>query len=160
MTLKIGDRIPNATLWTMGEAGPQSLTSEALCKSKRVVLFGLPGAYTPTCSARHLPGYVEQADAIRAKGVDSIVCLSVNDVFVMDAWGKDQRVGDKVLMVADGSADFTRAAGLDVDMTARGFGVRSQRYAMVVEDCVVKALNVEEPGQFQVSDAGTILGML
>ena len=160
MTLKIGDRIPNTTLWTMGEAGPQSVTSEALCKGKRVVLFGLPGAFTPTCSARHLPGYVEQARPIRAKAVDSIVCLSVNDVFVMDAWGKDQRVGDSVLMMADGSADFTRAAGLDVDMAARGFGVRSQRYAMVLEDGVVKTLNIEAPGQFEVSDAGTILGLL
>jgi len=144
----------------MGEGGPQSVTCETLCKAKRVVLFGLPGAFTPTCSARHLPGYVAQAHAIQAKGVDRIVCLSVNDVFVMDAWGKAQGVGDKVLMVADGNAEFTRAAGLDVDMTARGFGLRSQRYAMVVRDCVVEALNIEEPGQFQVSDAETILGLL
>jgi peroxiredoxin len=160
MTLNIGDRIPSVTLWTMGGAGPQSVSSDDLCRGKRVVLFGLPGAFTPTCSARHLPGFVEKADAIRAKGVDAIVCLSVNDAFVMDAWGQDQRVGDKVLMVADGNADFAKAAGLDLDMSSRGFGVRSHRYAMVIHDCTVEALNVEEPGRFEVSDAETILRLL
>ena len=160
MTLRIGDRIPAATLAVMGEAGPQSITSTELLEGKRVVLFGLPGAFTPTCSARHLPGYLELADKIRAKGVDAIVCLAVNDVFVMDAWGKQQAVGDTILMVADGNADFTRAAGLDLDMTPRGFGLRSQRYAMVVDDGVVRALNVDKPGEFLVSDAQTVLGLL
>jgi peroxiredoxin len=160
MPLEIGDRIPEATLAVMGEVGPQNITSETLFKGKRVVLFGLPGAFTPTCSARHLPGYLEHEDDFRAKGIDALVCLAVNDVFVMDAWGKDQGVGDKILMVADGNGDFTRAAGLELDMTARGFGQRSQRYAMVVEDGVVCELNIEKPGEFSVSDAQTILGIL
>lgn len=160
MTLKTGDRIPEATLAIMGEIGPRNITSEELFKGRRVVLFGLPGAFTPTCSARHLPGYLEQADAFSAKGVDTIVCLAVNDVFVMDAWGKQQGVGDKILMTADGNGEFVRAAGLELDMRPRGFGLRSQRYAMVVEDGVVGVLNVEKPGEFEVSDAQTILGLL
>jgi peroxiredoxin len=140
--------------------GPKEITSEELFGGKKVALFALPGAFTPTCSAKHLPGFVQNADAIRAKGVDTIVCLSVNDAFVMGAWGKDQNVGDKVLMLADGSADFARAVGLELDGTARGMGIRSQRYSMVVEDGVVKTLNVEEAGKFEVSDADTILGQL
>ena len=160
MTIKIGDRIPNTRLAVMGDSGPHFIDSDTLFGGKRVVLFGLPGAFTPTCSARHLPGYLEHAQAIRGKGVDSIVCLAVNDVFVMDAWGKDQQVGDRVLMVADGNGDFSRAAGLELDMTARGFGKRSHRYAMVVDEGVVTALNIEQPGQFEVSDAETILGLL
>jgi len=160
MTLQIGERVPSVTLVTMGEEGPQTTSSDELCEGKRVVLFGLPGAFTPTCSARHLPGYVDQADALRAKGVDAIVCLAVNDVYVMDAWGKQQNVGDRVLMVADGNGDFTRAAGLELDMTGRGFGWRSQRYAMLIEDGVVTVLKVEKPGEFNVSDAQTILRLL
>ncbi len=160
MTLKIGDKVPNITMMTMGEDGPRTMSSADLCAGQRVVLFGLPGAFTPTCSARHLPGYVEQADAFRAKGIGVIACLSVNDVYVMDAWGRQQGVGDKVLMVADGNGDFAHAAGLAADMTARGFGWRSQRYAMVVDDGVVKLLNVEKPGEFVVSDAQTILALL
>ncbi len=160
MTLTIGDRLPNATLTIMEEAGPQTVTTESLCKGRRVVLFGLPGAFTPTCSALHLPGYLGLADALRAKGVDAIVCVAVNDVYVMDAWGKQQGVPDKVVMAADGNGDFTRAAGLELDMTDRGFGRRSLRYAMVVDDGVVSVLNVEQPGEFKVSDAQTILGCL
>ena len=160
MTLKVGDRLPHTTLAIMGDLGPQNIASETLFKDKRVVVFGLPGAFTPTCSARHLPGYLEQADEFRARGIDSIVCLAVNDAFVMDAWGKQQGVGDKILMVADGSGEFARATGLELDMTARGFGWRSHRYAMVVEDGLVTALNIEEPGQFEVSDAKSILALL
>ena len=151
MTLKAGERVPDVSMTIMGEDGPQTVSSGELCAGKRVVLFGLPGAFTPTCSARHLPGYVERAGAFRAKGID---------VYVMDAWGKQQGVGDSVLMVADGNGDFTHAAGLALDMTARGFGWRSQRYAMVVEDGVVTILNVEKPGEFEVSDAQTILGLV
>jgi len=160
MTIKTGDRIPSTTLSIMGEAGPRNLSSEDLFAGKRVVLFGLPGAFTPTCSARHLPGFLDHADEFRALGVDAIACLAVNDVFVMDAWGKHQDVGDKILMVADGNGDFTREAGLEIDMRARGLGIRSQRYSMVVEDGVVKTLNVEKPGEFVVSDARTLLGLL
>jgi peroxiredoxin len=160
MTIKIGDRVPSATLVIMGEDGPQNTSGEELFKGRLVVLFGLPGAFTPTCSALHLPGYLALAGAFREKGVDAIVCLAVNDVFVMDAWGKQQKVGDKVIMAADGNGDFARATGLELDMTARGFGVRSQRFAMIVNDGVVTALNVEKPGEFLVSDAQTMLGLV
>ena len=160
MTINVGDGVPSVTLRTMTADGPREITSEELFGGKKVALFALPGAFTPTCSAKHLPGFVQNADAIRAKGVDTIACLSVNDAFVMGAWGRDQNVGDKVLMLADGSADFARAVGLELDGTARGMGIRSQRYSMVVEDGVVKTLNVEEAGKFEVSDADTILGQL
>ena len=125
-----------------------------------MVLFALPGAFTPTCSAKHLPGFVQQAEAIKAKGVDTIACLSVNDAFVMGAWGKDQQVGDTVLMLADGSADLTKALGLELDLNSRGFGLRSQRYAMIVDDGVVTAVNVEQGGAFEVSSAEAILEAL
>jgi len=160
MTVRIGDRIPQASFAIMREAGPQSISTGEIFDGKRVVLFGLPGAFTPTCSARHLPGFLDRYDAFRARGVDTIACVSVNDVFVMDAWGKQQNVGDRILLLADGNADFTREAGLELDMTARGFGVRSQRYAMIVEDGVVMALNVEKPGEFEFSDAETMLRLL
>ena len=124
---------------------------------KKVAVFALPGAYTPTCSAKHLPGYVEQAAALRAAGIDEIWCLAVNDAFVMGAWGRDQHTGDKLRMMADGSAEFTKAAGLTLDLTARGMGLRSQRYSMLVVDGVVKSLNIEGPGKFEVSDAATML---
>jgi peroxiredoxin len=145
-------------LKTRIQGDTKDLTTEDIFAGKKVALFGLPGAFTPTCSAKHLPGYVEHADAIRAKGVDTIACLSVNDAFVMDAWGKDQKVGDKVMMLADGSADFARAVGLELDLTANGMGVRIKRFSMLVENGVVKTLNVEKPGAFEVSDAATILG--
>jgi glutaredoxin/glutathione-dependent peroxiredoxin len=161
VTIKIGEKIPSVTLRYMGMDGkPATLTTEELFKGKRVVLFALPGAFTPTCSKAHLPGFVVNADAIKQKKIDRIVCLSVNDAFVMHAWGKDQNVDDNILMLADGSAEFTKAIGLDDDRTAQGMGIRSRRYAMVVENGVVKVLNVEAPGELKVSSAETILGLL
>jgi len=160
MTIKVGDRIPSASLKHMTADGMQTITTDQLFKGKKVVLFALPGAFTPTCSAKHLPGFVQNAETIKGKGVDTIACLSVNDAFVMNAWGKDQKVGDKVMMLADGNGDFSKAVGLDSDFTVHGMGHRSQRYAMVVQDGVVKALNVEAPGAFEVSSAESILKAL
>ncbi|MCH7485517.1 MAG: peroxiredoxin [Proteobacteria bacterium] len=160
MTIKVGDRIPSVSLNVMGADGPQTIGTDDIFKGKLVALFGLPGAFTPTCSARHLPGFVEAADALKAKGVDSIVCLSVNDAFVMAAWGKDQNVGDKVELVADGSANFTKAAGLELDLTERGLGLRSQRFSMVVDDGVVKSLNIDEPGKLEITGAEKLLEQL
>lgn len=159
MTISIGDRIPNVVMNHMSSDGPAELSSEALFSGKKVVLFALPGAFTPTCSASHLPGFVANADNIKAKGVDDIVCLSVNDAWVMSAWGKDQNA-DEIHMVADGSANFTQAVGLELDRTQAGMGMRSQRYAMIVEDGVVTALNVEEPGKFEKSSAESMLALL
>jgi len=160
MTINVGDRIPDVTLYHMSESGPAPISTNDVFKGRKVVLFALPGAYTPTCSAKHLPGFVAKADDIKAKGVDTIACLSVNDAFVMGAWGRDQNVGDKVLMLADGSGELTKALGLELDLTTRGMGVRSDRYAMIVEDGVVKALNREAPGAFEVSSAEKILQAL
>jgi len=160
MTIKAGTKIPAASLKTMSAEGMQTITTDELFKGKKVVLFALPGAFTPTCSAKHLPSFVQLADKIRAKGVDTIACLSVNDAFVMDAWGKNQNVGDKVTMLADGNGDFTKAVGLTMDGTGYGMGVRSQRYAMVVDNGVVKTLNVEAPGAYEVSSAEAILKTL
>ena len=161
MTIALGDKIPQATLKHMTDDGPAEITGEALFAGKTVVLFGLPGAFTPTCSAKHVPGFVAQAEALKAKGVDSIACLSVNDAFVMGAWGKDQGVGDKVLMLADGSADFTKALGLELDLGALGMGLRCKRFAMVVEDGVVKHLAIEaSTGGLDVSSAEKILEVL
>ena len=157
MTIKVGDKIPSVKLRTMTKDGPKEITTDDLFKGKKVVMFGLPGAFTPTCSAKHLPGFVQQAEAIRAKGVDTIACISVNDAFVMGAWGKDQNAGDKVLMLADGNAEFTKAAGLEMDGTGYGMGLRSRRFSMVVDDGVVKHFNLEKPGAFEVSNAETIL---
>ena len=160
MTIAVGDKLPSITLTRMTPEGPANVSSEELFAGRKVVVFGLPGAFTPTCSAAHLPGFVVHSDELFAKGVDSIVCLSVNDAFVMDAWGKQHNADDRVQMIADGNADFARAVGLEVDLSARGMGVRSQRYAMVVDDGVVTLLNVEQPGKFEVSDAETILKSL
>ncbi len=160
MAIEVGSKIPSATLTAMGPDGPESVSTDDLFSGKKVVIFAVPGAFTPTCSAKHLPGFVEQADAIRAKGVDTIACVSVNDVFVMDAWGKDRGVDDRVQMLADGSGDFARALDVELDLVARGLGVRSRRYSMIVEDGVVARLNLEEGGGFEVSDAGTILDQL
>jgi len=160
MTIKVGDRVPSATLKHMTADGMQTITTDQLFKGKKVVLFALPGAFTPTCSAKHLPGFVQNAETIKGKGVDTIACLSVNDAFVMNAWGKDQKVGDKVMMLADGNGDFSKAVGLTMDGTGYGMGTRAQRYAMVVQDGVVKALNVEAPGAFEVSSAESILKAL
>ena len=158
--IKVGDKVPATKLKTKTPEGVKDLTTDELFKGKKVVVFGLPGAFTPTCSAKHLPGYVEHAAAIRAKGVDTIACLSVNDAFVMDAWGKDQKVGNDVLMLADGNAELAKALGLEMDGTGYGMGTRVKRFSMVVEDGVVKSLNVEKPGAFEVSDAGSMLKQL
>ena len=160
MSIQVGDRLPDVTLYEMGEGGPQAVSTADLFNGKKVVLFALPGAFTPTCSAAHLPGYVVKADELRDKGVDSIVCLSVNDAFVMGAWGDAQNVEGRVRMVADGSAAFTKSIGLELDLTERGFGLRSDRYAMLVEDGVVKALHREAPGKFEVSSAEAMLAEL
>ncbi|MCZ6467680.1 MAG: peroxiredoxin [Alphaproteobacteria bacterium] len=160
MTIQVGDTIPSATLNIMTADGPSAITTDDIFKGKTVALFGLPGAFTPTCSAQHLPGFVANADALNAKGVDSIVCLAVNDVFVMGAWGKDQNVGDKVTLVADGSAAFTKAAGLELDLTERGLGLRCQRFSMVVDDGVVKSLNIDPAGSFEATSAEKILEQL
>ena len=167
MTIKLGDRLPEATLPEMIETeregctvGANAFQVSAITKGKRVVIFGLPGAFTPTCSAKHVPSYLAQIDALKAKGVDEIWCVSVNDAFVMGAWGKDQKSDGKVRMLADGSAAFVKALGLEQDLTTRGMGLRSQRWSMLSEDGVVKALHVEAPGKFEVSDAATMLKSL
>ncbi|MCL4185167.1 MAG: peroxiredoxin [Burkholderiaceae bacterium] len=167
MAIKVGDRLPDATVREFIEVegngcsiGPNAFQVADLVKGKRIVIFGLPGAYTPTCSAKHVPGYLQQYDALKGKGVDEIWCVSVNDAFVMGAWGRDQKAGGKVRMIADGSAELTKKLGLEQDLTGGGLGVRSQRYSMLVDDGVVKALNVEAPGKFEVSDAATMLGQI
>ena len=160
MSVKVGDSIPSMKLMMGTAEGPKEVSTDDLFKGKKVVMFAVPGAFTPTCSAKHLPGFVQNADAIKAKGVDSVVCVAVNDAFVMGAWGKDQGVSDKVVMVADGSAALTKALGLELDLTARGMGVRSQRYALVVDDGKVTHVAVEAPGGFEVSKAESILAAL
>ncbi len=160
MTIKVGDKLPEATFKVMKDGKPSDMTVSELTKGKKVALFAVPGAFTPTCSARHLPGYKEKAADFRAKGVDAIACVSVNDVFVMNAWGKDQQVGEDVLMLADGNGAFAKAVGLEMDGSGFGMGSRSQRYSMVVEDGVVKQLNVEQPGKFEVSAADYMLGQI
>jgi len=160
MTIKAGDRIPEGKLGIMTKEGPGSLTTQELFKGKKVVLFSVPGAFTPTCSNSHLPGYIKHAAEIKAKGVDTIACMAVNDAFVMDAWGKDRGVGDKVLMLADGNGEFTRALGLELDASGFGMGKRSQRFSMVVDNGIVKELNIEAPREFKVSTAECVLGQL
>ncbi len=159
MTVQVGDKVPAATMKVMGEKGPQDLTTEELFAGKKVVLFALPGAFTPTCSAAHLPGFVVHADTIKAKGVDAIVCVSVNDAFVMSAWGADKNA-EEIIMAADGNGEFTKAMGLEMDGSAFGLGTRSQRYSMLAEDGVIKALNVESGPTFEVSSAEKILEAL
>lgn len=160
--IKVGDRVPDATLFEYSEEnkGPGPVKVSEAVAGKKVAVFGLPGAFTPTCSAQHVPGYVGLHDDLKAKGVDEIWCVSVNDAFVMGAWGRDQKCGDKVRMMADGSADWTRALGLEFDLTARGMGVRSQRYSMLLDDGKVVQFNLEAPGKFEVSDAKTMLGQI
>jgi len=160
MTIKVGDKIPSAKLQHKTKDGVQTITTDELFKGKKVVGFALPGAFTPTCSAKHLPGFVNNFNELKGKGVDTVACLSVNDAFVMSAWGKDQNVGDKVMMLADGNGDFTKAVGLTMDGTGYGMGLRSQRYAMVVDDGVVKKLQIEAPGAFEVSSAEAVLKAL
>ena len=160
MTIKVGDRLPEATLRTMTPEGPQAKTTSNLFAGKTVALFAVPGAFTPTCSARHLPGFLDNAKALKAKGVDLIACVAVNDVFVMDAWGKAQHVGDDVLMLSDGNGDFTKALGLELDGSKFGMGPRSQRYSLVAKDGVVAQLNVEAGGEYRVSAADHMLEQL
>ena len=157
MSIKVGDKIPSATLMQMKDGGPKPVKTDDLFAGKKVVVFALPGAFTPTCSAKHLPSFVQNADAIKAKGVDAIACVSVNDAFVMGAWGEQQKVGNKIMMLADGNGDLTKALGLELDGSRFGMGKRSQRYAMVVDNGVVTKLNVEEPGAFAVSSAEHVL---
>jgi peroxiredoxin len=159
MAIKEDEKLPDAQFQAMGSDGMETHSTDDIFAGKTVALFAVPGAFTPTCSAKHLPGFRDQADALRAKGVDTIACIAVNDVFVMDAWGKDQNVGDNVLMLADGGGVFTRAIGLELDTATFG-GPRSQRYSMLVKDGVVQKLNVEEGGGFEVSDADTLLKQL
>ncbi len=160
MSIQVGDKVPSVKLKTMTSEGMSEVTTDELFAGKKVVLFALPGAFTPTCSAKHLPGFIEKAGDLKGKGVDTIACLSVNDAFVMDAWGKQQGAGEDVVMLADGNAEFTEAVGLEMDGSGFGMGKRSQRYAMVVEDGVVKAINVEQPGAFEVSSADAVLRAL
>ena len=160
MTIKVGDKLPAATLRTIVDGAVTEVTTEDLFKGKTVALFAVPAAYTRTCSTKHLPGYVVNADALKAKGVDTIVCMAVNDAFVMDAWSMDRNVGATVMMLGDGNADLTRALGLDKDSTANGMGIRSQRFSMVVEDGVLKSLDIDPPGQFGATSAEAMLDRL
>jgi peroxiredoxin len=158
--IKAGDRIPSTKLMTAGPDGPHEVSTDDVFGGKRVVLFGVPGAFTPTCSMKHLPGFVQNAAALHAKGVDQIACVAVNDVFVMSAWATQESVGEGILMLADGSGAFTKALGLELDLTARGMGVRSQRFALVANDGVVERVCVERPGEFDVSRAESVLAAL
>ncbi len=157
--IKVGDKIPSVTLKHIGANGMEDISTDTLFQGK-VVLFSVPGAFTPTCHARHLPGYVEKHDALKAKGVDTVACVAVNDVFVMDAWGKASNVGDRILMLADGNAEFTKSLGLELDASGFGMGTRGKRFAMIVDNGVVKQLNVESAGEFRVSAADYVLGQL
>ena len=160
MAIKVGDTIPSIDLMTMTADGPSCISTDDIFSGKKIAFFGLPGAFTPTCSAKHLPGFVQNADALKAKGIDTIVCLAVNDAFVMDAWGQDQNVDDRVMMVADGSAAFTKATGLGLDLTERGLGLRCQRFSMVVVDGVVQSLHIDPAGSFEDTSAEKMLGEL
>jgi len=167
MTIKVGDKLPAGTLQEFFEVekdgcaiGPNPVKMEDLTRGKKVVLFGLPGAFTPTCSAKHVPSYVANYDKLKAKGVDTIACMSVNDAFVMGAWARDQKTGDKIRMLGDGSADYTKALGLEFDLNARGLGLRCQRFSMLVDNGIVKTLNIEAPGKYEVSGAETMLQQL
>lgn len=158
--IKVGTAIPSMKLITATSEGPKEVTTEELFNGKKVVVFAVPGAFTPTCSAKHLPGFVQHASEFAAKGVDTLVCMAVNDAFVLGAWAKDQGVDDKIVMLADGSAALTKALGLELDLTARGLGIRSQRFAMVVDDGKLASLMVEAPGGFDVSRAEAVLAAL
>jgi peroxiredoxin len=157
MTIKVGDVIPSVTLKYLTKDGLQEISTDTLFKGLKVVLFAVPGAFTPVCSAKHLPGFVEHAEAFKAKGVDQIVCLAVNDPFVMKAWGQDQKTGDSVFLLPDGNGTLTRALGLELDATGHGLGIRSQRFALVAEDGVVTALAVDKPGTFDLTSAEATL---
>ena len=160
MTAKVGDRLPAATLREMTDDGVKRRSAEELTRKRRVVVIGLPGAFTPTCSSRHVPSYIERYAELKTKSIDDILCVSVNDAFVMNAWSKSLNATGKIRMLADGNAEFTKALGLDSDRSEHGMGIRSRRYSMYVEDGVIRALNLEEPGQYEVSDAATLLAQL
>ena len=160
MTIQVGDKLPGITVTTMTADGPKPVSMEELCAGKKVVLFAVPGAFTPTCSVEHLPGFVTNAENLRDKGVDVVACISVNDPFVMGAWEKDRSSGENVLMLSDGNAEFTSAVGLEMDGSGFGLGTRSQRYAMIIDDCVVSNLNVENGPGLEVSSAEAILAVL
>jgi len=160
MTIKAGDRMPEGKFTHMTKDGPQKLTTDELFKGKTVVFFSVPGAFTPTCDAKHLPGFVELADKIKAKGVDTIACTAVNDVFVMNAWGKSSNVGDKILMLADGNGEYVKALGLELNASGYGMGTRGQRFAIIVKDGVAQHVDVEAPGEFKVSAADYVLKQL
>jgi len=160
MTIKVGDKMPKGQFTRMGANGPEPVSTDDLFRGKKVVLFSVPGAFTPTCSAKHLPGFVNNVEQLKAKGVDTVACMAVNDVFVMNAWGKHSNVDDKVLMLADGNGDYAKALGLELDAKGFGMGVRGQRFAVVVENGVAKQVLVEGPGEFKVSSADYVLGQL
>lgn len=160
MTIKVGDRLPSGTFTTPGPEGPQKITAEQLFAGKKVVLFSVPGAFTPTCDARHLPGFIQHAADFKAKGVDTVACMAVNDVFVMKAWAKASAVDGTVTMLADGNAEYSKALGLELDATGFGMGIRGQRFAIVAVDGVVKGLYIEGPGEFKVSSAEHVLSQL
>jgi glutaredoxin/glutathione-dependent peroxiredoxin len=160
MTIKVGDKMPSGTLTLATKDGPQKVSADEYFQGKKVVLFSVPGAFTPTCDAKHLPGFVEQAAQLKGRGVDKIACMAVNDAFVMKAWGKAQSTDDKVDMIADGNAEYTKALGLDFDATGFGMGTRGQRFALVIDNGVVKNVNVEAKGEFKVSSAEYVLGQL
>ncbi len=164
MTIKVGDKLPPGTLSEFVEVetagctiGPNDFKVEDLTRGKKVAIFGLPGAFTPTCSAKHVPSYLRNIDRLKAKGVDEVICMAVNDAFVMGAWARDQKTAGKIRMMGDGSANYTKALGLEFDLAARGLGLRCQRFSMLVDNGVVKQLNVEAPGKYEVSDAETML---
>ena len=159
MTIKVGDRMPSGTMHTMTDSGPAPVSTDELFKGKKVVLFSVPGAFTPTCSAKHLPGFVGNIDKLKAKGVDTVACMAVNDAFVMGAWGKDQNTDGKVTMLADGSADYSRKLGLETDLSGYGMGLRGKRFSLLVDDGVVKAVNVDE-GEFKATSAESMLEQL
>jgi peroxiredoxin len=160
MAIKVGERVPEGKFTQMTDSGPDALTTAELFGGKKVALFSVPGAFTPTCSAKHLPGYVQQADALKARGIDTVACMAVNDVFVMSAWGKSAGVGEQVLMLADGNGEYAAALGLELDASGFGMGTRGQRFSMVVDDGVVAQLNIEPAGKFGVSSAETMLEQL
>ncbi len=159
-TIKVGDTLPSMKLTMAGADGPKETSTDEVFRGKKVVLFAVPGAFTPTCSARHLPGYLQNIEALQAKGVETIACMAVNDAFVMGAWARDQGVDGRILMIADGSGAFTKALGVELDLSARGLGTRSQRFAMVVDDQVVSSIAIEPPGGFDVSRAESVLAGL
>ncbi|MCH2549157.1 MAG: peroxiredoxin [Alphaproteobacteria bacterium] len=160
MALQVGDQIPEGELRCKTSEGVKPVSIKELFQNKRVVLFAVPGAFTPTCSARHLPGFVENVEKIKSKGIDTVACMSVNDVFVMDAWGKDQNTGDKIIMLADGAADYTKKLGLELDLNATGLGIRCKRFAMIIDNEIIKDVVVEEAGKFGETSAESILERL